>query len=106
MIVRDRTKRPVDVAGLAKLVTRPRSPQILPNIPRPILLSNQLRGLGCNCHSGLGIFDLDKFTQGVQATTSQTSVLGAVAMGANFVPGVGPVASSAISDFFERGQRV
>lgn len=96
MIVRDRTKRPVDVAGLAQRVTRPRPPQMLPNIPRPILMSNQLRGMGaCSCESGLGFYDM----QSGQTGAKTGSVLGSIASGASFVPGVGSVASGVISIF-------
>lgn len=95
MIVRDRTKRPVDVAGLAQMVTRQKQALPLPNIPRPILLSNQLRG-ACGCDTGLGFYDLESNSTG---TGKSGSVLGAISVGTALVPGVGTLASSVISIF-------
>lgn len=97
MIVRDRTKGPVNIRGLAELVTQPKPLQILPNIPRPILLSNQLRSTcacqSCDSSAGMGFYNLDS------STGTSGSILGAISMGANFVPGVGNIASGAISIF-------
>lgn len=57
MLVYKGTKaRPVDVMGLARMVTRPIPPASRVNVLRPHLLTNQLRGCACasNGLSGLG----------------------------------------------------
>ncbi len=95
MLVKDRTKGPVNIRGLANMVTQPKPLQYLPNIPRPILISNQLRN-HCSCEScggGMGFYNLE------QQSGSSGSILGAISMGAAFVPGVGTLATSAITIF-------
>lgn len=92
------TRGGFDSEALAQLLTQPRR-QGQPPVPvavvsRPIFLSDTLRG-DCRCHSeSLGFVNLDQGTN-----EGNLSVLGTISTGMNFVPVVGPIASSALNIF-------
>ena len=74
---------------------------IVPCIPLPFMLTDQLRG-GCACQepTQLGFVLPDGFDLGAavpSAGTGNMSIINAIAAGANFIPGIGQVASVAIS---------
>jgi hypothetical protein len=91
-----RTVEAIDPVRLARRTGLGRLSRVLaiPDIPRPTLISGQLSSGGCSCSSQLGFVDLNAGTN-----QGNFSVLGAVAVGANFIPGVGPILSGPVSLF-------
>ena len=74
---------------------------IVPCIPLPFMLTDQLRG-GCACQepTQLGFVLPDGFDLGANvpsAGTGNTSILNAVAAGSAFIPGIGTVVSATLS---------
>jgi hypothetical protein len=86
--------RAVDPLRLARASGMGRLGKVMaiPDIPRPTLISAQLSA-GCQCRPPqLGFVDLTAGTN-----QGNYSVLGGVSTGLNFIPVVGPIASSAVS---------
>lgn len=103
-------------SGNGRMYPRFRAP--IPPVARPHLLTDQLKG--CSCHSSMGnippdygsmrgmgqttypgdpgTFDINAL-QVPSAGSGNSSVLQTIALGANFIPGVGQIASVAITTF-------
>jgi len=104
---------PLELAARTNITKIPRFALPIPPVVRPFLLTNQFRG--CSCHSdsmhgmippdygvlrGLGqdssMLPGSEF-QVPSTGSGNISVLNAVAVGANFIPGVGTIASLSIT---------
>jgi hypothetical protein len=125
MIAPNDTARAVNASALAVAsgAAKPKRfstlAQMTPNVPRwNWSLTDQLKGPGCRCwglgcqcgglgffagqvpysQQSMGFFDIDQSYDPTGADpTGAFSVLGAIEVGANFIPGVGQVASSAMA---------